>query len=161
MDRHKHRYQERSYWVYLHKNQSFREILATLMNIPSPKSQLFNLLLSHLDLKPSYLRMVLCPTPSGKDLGMECKRKISNMLQLPLDILFPTERGAFGSLIHIYSHLQPTPLEYLEFLKDIRWETGADRRVVTRWALGKHKPSKSRQRILAGMLNTSPSTLFP
>lgn len=154
-------YRRRSYYEHIRGNQTFTEIVNILSELPSPKSQLLNTLVANLELRPNYIRMVLCPTNSGKELGIEAKNKIAHLLQETTDVLFPTKRGSVGSLIHLYSNLQTESLEYLNFLDDIREETGADRRTVTKWASGKHRPSKYRQRILAEMLNSSPSILFP
>lgn len=154
-------YPKRSYYEHIRGNNTFTEIVNILSKLPSPKSQLLTTLASNLELRPNYIRMVLCPTNSGKELGIEAKNKIAHILQETVDVLFPTNRGSVGSLIHLYANLPTVSLEYLNFLDDIRLETGADRRTVTKWASGKHRPSKYRQRILAEMLNSSPSILFP
>lgn len=154
-------YRGRSYQKHIKNNQTFYGIVKTLSVLPSPKAQLFNLLLSQLQIKPAYLRMVLCSTASGKELGSRCKNKVASILQIPTDSLFPPERGAAGSLIHIYSNLESTSIEYLDFLNDLGAQTGASRGLVAKWASGKHKPSKSRQRIIAKLLDIPSSILFP
>lgn len=155
------RFRRQSYYEHIQGNQTFTEIARTLSALPSPKSQLFNALVSILELKPNYIRMVLCPTNSGKRLGFDNKKKIADYLLVPIEVLFPSDRGAIGSLTHLYSNLQTISLEYLSFLEDIRSATGADRRTVSRWVSGKHRPSLYRQRILAAILGSTPSILFP
>ncbi len=154
-------YRTRSYYEHVQSLQTFSEIVKFLSELPSPKRRLLNSLVSILKLKPSYIRMALCSTNSGKDFGIESRNKIADFLHEEVNVLFPKNRGSAGSLIHVYSNLQTVSTEYLNFLDDIRLETGADRRTVTKWVSGKHRPSKYRQRILAEMLDSSPSILFP
>lgn len=149
------------YREYLKSGQTFEELIQTLSVLPSPKKEYFNSLVCKLKIKPSYLRMVLCPTSSGKELGKLKRKIVSEYLEVDENILFPRNKMSNQSLIGIYMQLSDSPDAYESLLNDISIITKASRKTIIKWATGKHKPRLNRQRMIASLLESEPSVLFP
>lgn len=149
------------YREYIEKGQTFSELIMTLSVLPSPKRLFFNSLVRCLGLKPSYIRMVLCPTSSGKGLGKHQRKIVSEFLDTDENILFPLDKSSAHSLIGIYMHLSDSSDAYESLLDDVSIITKASRKTILKWANGKHKPRLNRQRIIAALLDSESSILFP
>lgn len=149
------------YAKYIKAHQSLKELSELLASLPSPRTRFFNYLVRVSGLSPNYLKMVLCSTPSGFKPGKLAMKKLSAALEVPEQVLFPTARLTPGSLVSLYLKLSNKPQEYNELIRDIRKATFASRSAVISWMYGRHTPKPVAQAIIAKLLGSSSSNLFP
>ena len=89
-------------------------------------------------------------------------RKLSIQLEVPEKVLFPPDRRvAPGSLVSLYLKQPNKPQEYNDLVDDIRKATFASRHAVISWMYGRHKPKPGAKIIIARLLGSSISNLFP
>ncbi|ROS87168.1 hypothetical protein EEL39_10400 [Muribaculaceae bacterium Isolate-080 (Janvier)] len=150
------------YAKYIKAHQSLIELSELLASLPSPRTRFFNYIMSVSGLSPNYLKMVLCTTPSGHNPGKSVMRKLSIQLEVPEKVLFPPDRRvAPGSLVSLYLKQPNKPQEYNDLVDDIRKATFASRHAVISWMYGRHKPKPGAKIIIARLLGSSISNLFP
>lgn len=150
----------KTYLQYVHKSDTFCQIMKKVSQLQSPKVDFFGMLIRKLNVSPSYLRMILCSTSSRKKLSESNQKMISDMLMTSRDILFPKNPKSPGSLVSIYSNLPNKSVEYIELLADIQKVTGAGYPTISKWATGKHKPSVWRRNAIAYLLGSDRNVLF-
>lgn len=151
----------KSYMKYVKAHQSLVELTAILVQLPSRRTDFFNFLTRLTGLPPNTVKMVLCSTSSGTTLSSPLMEKVSKTIGIPLEILFPANRAAKGSLVSIYAQQSSQPLEYSELIEDIRLITKASRRAVVSWIYGRHSPRSYSQRAIADLLCQPVASPFP
>lgn len=149
-----------SYRKYINDWQTFSEIMHTLAALPSPRKEFFDSLVRILNVTPAYMRMVLCSTRSGKRLSKARMELVAKHLNSSVDVLFPDDTAAYGSLISMYRNLPAIPAAYEEFISDIQTVTGASRTSILKWGAEKHHPRPSRQKLIALLLDSDSFILF-
>lgn len=149
------------YAKYIKAHQSLKELGELLASLPSPRTRFFNYVMSESGLSPNYLKMVLCSTPSGFRPGKSVMRMLSAKLEVSEQVLFPKDRCSPGSLVSLYLKQSNKPQEYQELIEDIRKATCASRAAVISWMYGRHRPKPGAQFIIAKLLGSSISNLFP
>lgn len=150
-----------NYSKFIKPQQSFSDLVRVLSAQPSPKAVFFQRLLEALDVSPVTLRMLLCTTPTGLEMSPSRQIAIEELLNIPARVLFPAKRMAKGSLIDMYMRLSRQPEPYEDFIKEVCQNVGVRRCTVMRWAAGSHRPSITRQNMLAKILNANIEDLFP
>ena len=151
----------KSYHAYINESDTFSYTMGKISQIPSPKQHFLCMLIRSLNVTPNYLRMILCSTSSGKTLSESNQIMVSKILQTSREVLFPSNPNSPGSLVNIYANLPNKSQEYTELLADIQKATGASYSSISKWATGKHKPSKWRRNAIANLLGRDVNVLFP
>ena len=149
------------YAKYIKAHQSLIELSELLASLPSPRTRFFNYIVSASGLSPNYLKMILCATSSGKNPGKAAMTKLSLKLEVSVQVLFPKDRLSPGSLVSLYLNNSNKSQEYNELVEDIRKATLVSRSTVISWMYGRHRPKTCAKIIIARLLGSSVSNLFP
>lgn len=146
---------------YLRMPLSLYEIGDVLTTLPSPRKQLFNLLVAVTGLAPNTVKMILCSTKAGFIPPRETCRKIAKALCKSEEALFPEDRTQKGSLVDLYTSLSAKKVELHQFVNMISISTRASPKTVRKWLKQRRVPGRTARKDIARAIGVSIVKLFP
>lgn len=148
-------------YSYVYQNLSLFEIGYHIRCLPTPRRQLFNILVAATGLTPNSVKMMLCPSKDSYLPSMEARDKIATTLGKPVQELFSADRLCVNSLCNIYKELSSKNIEYIEFIDCLSKGTGVTPKTVRKWLTHQRVPTQKVREEIANILGIPINQLFP